>query len=234
MLHRLGPFSPEEKRATAVFLAAAAAWILVPFRDSIFPAFLARQLAWLDEYVIGIAAGAVLFFLPTGRRGGRKLLEWSDTSMVEWGILILFGGGIALSDAMFRTGLAAWLARAFVSIFGSPSTLVLIIVVTLLAILLTEVTSNTAVTSMLVPVVISVAGATGANPVSLTLATALGASLAFMLPVATPPNALVYSSGYIKLKEMVKAGAVLDFVGWIFTVVVVSLVASFVLGLFAR
>jgi sodium-dependent dicarboxylate transporter 2/3/5 len=135
---------------------------------------------------------------------------------------------------MFRTGLAAWLARAFVSIFGSPSTLVLIIVVTLLAILLTEVTSNTAVTSMLVPVVISVAGATGANPVSLTLATALGASLAFMLPVATPPNALVYSSGYIKLKEMVKAGAVLDFVGWIFTVVVVSLVASFVLGLFAR
>jgi len=174
----------------------------------------------------------LLFLSPVDLAQGRFLLDWSDSRFVDWGTLILFGGGIALSDALFKTGLASWIAASFVGLFGAPSTVVMILALVLMVVLLSEVTSNTAVTSMMVPIVISIAGATGQNPVALTLATALAASMGFMLPVATPPNALVYATGYIELKDMVRAGLVLDLLGWLFTVAVVVVFAGWIGGLF--
>ncbi|HEX9637668.1 MAG TPA: DASS family sodium-coupled anion symporter [Acidobacteriota bacterium] len=228
----LGPLNRGAAGTIAVFGLAAGLWVLMPFSAQLLPAALARQLAWLDEYAVGILAGTLLFLIPVELKQGKFLLDWSDTRFVDWGTLILFGGGIALSDALFKTGLAAWMAASFVGLFGTPSTLVLMFAVVLLVDLLTEVTSNTAVTSMMVPIVISVAAATGESPVALTIATALAASMAFMLPVATPPNALVYSTGFIELKDMVRAGAVLDILGWLFTVAILVVFAGWLAGLF--
>jgi sodium-dependent dicarboxylate transporter 2/3/5 len=214
----LSPLSRGEKGTIAIFLLAAFLWIVMPFREHIFPSAVAEHLAWLDEYAIGILAGVLLFFIPVNLAEGTFVLDWHDSRFVEWGTLILFGGGIALSDAMFKSGLASWIAYTFIGILGTPSTLVMIFAVVLLVDFLTEITSNTAVTTIMVPIVISVARTAGENPVTLAIATALAASMAFMLPVATPPNALVYATGRIRLMDMVKAGLILDVLGWLFTV----------------
>jgi sodium-dependent dicarboxylate transporter 2/3/5 len=145
----------------------------------------------------------------------------------------LFGGGIALSDAIFKTGLGTWIATSFVGVFGSPPTIVMMFVVVFLVDFLTEITSNTAVTSMMVPIVVSIAAKTGENPVALALSAALAASMAYMLPVATPPNALVYATGYIRLKDMVRAGFILDILGWLFTIAVLVVFAWLIFGVVA-
>lgn len=226
----LGALSVGERRTIGIFLLAVILWISNPFWQSLLPARLFRQLAWMDEYLIGLVCGTLLFFVPVNLREGKFLLDWEDTRCVDWGTLILFGGGIALSDAMFKSGLASWIATSFVGLFGAPSTVVLVVVVVFLIDFLTEVTSNTAVTSMMAPVVISIALKTGADPVTVTVATAIAASMAFMMPVATPPNALVFGTGYVRLKEMVRAGVVMDLAGWIVTVFVVLVLAGRLLG----
>jgi sodium-dependent dicarboxylate transporter 2/3/5 len=230
----LGPLSPGEKGAIAVFLLAVTLWVTNPFWPSLLPAALFARMAWVDEYLIGLLCGTLLFFIPLNLRQGQFLLDWRDTRFVDWGTLVLFGGGIAISDAMFKTGLASWIATSFVGLLGTPSTVVLIIAVVLLIELLTEVTSNTAVTSMMVPVAVSIAIKTGANPVAAAVATALAASMAFMLPVATPPNALVYGTGYIRLKDMVRTGLALDLVGWPVTVFIVLVIAGQLWGVLGQ
>ncbi len=222
----LGPLASGEKGTIAVFLLAVTLWVTNPFWNALLPAAVFAHLAWLDEYLIGLLCGTVLFFIPVRLREGVFLLDWKDTACVDWGTLTLFGGGIALSDGMFRTGLASWIAQTFVGLLGAPSTLALLFAVVLLIAILTEVTSNTAVTSMMVPVVISIAMKTGANPQTVAVATAIAASMAFMMPVATPPNALVYGTGYIRLREMVRAGLVLDLVGWLLTVFIVVVIGG--------
>ena len=230
---KLGPLSAGERRAVTIFLCAVVAWVTNPFWGLLFPEGLANQLAWVDEYTIGLGAGLLGFVVPVKLREPEFVLEWQDTRFVDWGTLILFGGGIALSDAMFKTGLASLIAHSFVSSLGSPSTLVMMIAVVFLIDFLTEVTSNTAVTSMMVPIFISVALTTGEDPVALALTVALAASLAFMLPVATPPNALVYSTGYVSIRQMVRSGFVLDILGWIVVVGVLTVVAGWIFGIVA-
>ncbi len=227
----LGPLSNGEKGTIAVFLLAVTLWVTNPFWEAILPAAVFAHLVWLDEYLIGLLCGTALFFIPVNLREGQFLLDWKDTTCVDWGTLTLFGGGIALSDGMFKTGLASWIAQTFVGLLGTPSTLALLFGVVLLIAMLTEVTSNTAVTSMMVPVVISIAMKTGANPQTVAVATAIAASMAFMMPVATPPNALVYGTGYIRLREMVRAGLVLDLLGWLLTVFIVVVIGGKVWGL---
>lgn len=122
------------------------------------------------------------------------------------------------------------MAKTAVSFLGSPSTLVIMFVIIILIELLTEVTSNTAVVSMMIPIIISIARGTENDPVALSIAAALAASMAFMLPVATPPNALVYGTGYIKITDMIKGGVILDFIAWFFTAVMVYFVADKILG----
>lgn len=223
---QLGPLTRGEKGTVVMFVLAGTLWLVMPFRGVLLPPSLSDHLSWLDEYAIGILAGTLLFLIPVNLKEGKFLLDWGDVKFVDWGTLILFGGGIALSDALFKSGLASWIAYAGTGWFESPSMVTMLLVVVLLAALLTEVTSNTAVTTMLVPVVISIARATGENPETLAIAVALGASMAFMLPVATPPNALVFGTGYVSLRDMLKGGVVLDLLGWLFTVAVITAIGG--------
>lgn len=227
----MGSLSAGEKGTISIFLLASFLWVVTPFRDHLLPPSISSHLAWLDEYAIGLLCGTLLFFIPINVRRGEFLLDWADTKFVDWGTLILFGGGIALSDAMFKSGLAAWIAHTFIGSLGTPSTLVMVVVIVLLVAMLTEVTSNTAITTMMVPIVISIARSTGENPITLAIATALAASMAFMLPVATPPNALVYGTGYVQLKDMVRGGLVLDLLGWLFTVGILVVFGAWVFGI---
>lgn len=223
-LERLGGFSRGELGTIAVFGLAVVLWVSNPFWQTLLPARVFSQLAWVDEYLIGLGCGMLLFFIPIER--GKFLLDWEESRCVDWGTLILFGGGIALSDGMFKTGLAQWIATSTVGVLGTPSTAVLVIGVVLLIDFLTEVTSNTAVTSMMVPVVISIAVKTGADPVTAAVAAAIAASLAFMMPVATPPNALVFGTGYVRVREMMRAGFAMNIAGWLVTVFVILVVAG--------
>ena len=229
-LATLGPFSGGEKLTLAVALLAVALWVSNPFWNTIFPSSLATQLSWVDEYVIGLMVGLVLFMIPVDLKEHKFLLDWKDSRFVDWGTLILFGGGIALSDAMFKTGLAAWIATSFVGLLGTPSTLTMMFCVVMFMGLLTEVTSNTAVTAMMVPVVISIAVRTGENAIALSVAAAVAASMAFMLPVATPPNALVFGTGYVKVKDMVRSGIMLEVIGWFMTVGIMVVFANWLFG----
>ncbi len=232
-LKELRGWSAGEKATVAVFLLAVVLWVSNPFWNSLLPSGIAGQLRWVDEYTIGIIAGILLFVMPVDWKNRTFALEWKDTKFVDWGTLILFGGGIALSDAMFKTGLASWIATSFVGLIGTPSTLVLVVLVVFLMAMLTEVTSNTAVTSMMVPVVMAIARGTGDDPVVLSVAAAVAASMAFMLPVATPPNALVYGTGYIKIRDMVRAGFLLNMVGWALTVLIIYVFGHIVFNIFA-
>ncbi len=226
----LGPLTRGEKETLGVFLLAVLLWVSNPFWDKLLPTGIANQLAWIDEYTIGLVAGVLLFVVPVDLRKGIHLLTWEDAKFVDWGTLILFGGGIALSDALFKTGLTSMIATSFVAAFGSPSTLLMVFAIILLIDFLTEVTSNTAVTTTMVPVIISIALRTGEDPTTLSVAAAVAASMAFMLPVATPPNALVYGTGYIRMKDMIKAGVFLDLLGWLMTVGILSVFGAWVFG----
>lgn len=227
----LGPLQRGEKIAVGVFALTVTLWVSNPFWHMLFPENVAAGLSWIDEYTIGLFAGILCFLLPVDLRTPRFLLEWKDTVFVDWGTLILFGGGIALSDAMFKTGLASWIATSFVGVFGAPSMLILVLAVVILVDFLTEIASNTAVTSMLVPIVISVALNTGADPVTLVVAAAVAASMAFMLPVATPPNALVYGTGYVGVGDMIRNGFILDILGWGMTALVLVVFGGWLFGL---
>ncbi len=228
----LGPLSGGEKGTLCVLAGAIVLWVSNPFWETILPAGIAKALPWVDEYSIGLICGVALFIFPSGGRGKGFILGWEDTKFVDWGTLILFGGGIALSDAMFRSGLASWIVVPAVELFGAPTPLLLLVVVVVVVDFLTEITSNTAVTSMIVPVVITVAAQSGVDPVMIAVGAAAAASMAFMLPVATPPNALVYGTGRVPLRDMMKTGFFLDLVGWVATVGVIYFLAHRLFGVF--
>lgn len=228
--HQLGKFSRGEKGSIAVFSMAVLLWLALPFRSELLPAFILSHIEWLDEYTTGLIAGLILFVIPVNIKERAFLLHWKDLRNVEWGALALVGGGIALSDAMFKTGFASWIAKSFISLIGSPSTLVMMCAVVLFVDFLTEIATNSAVISMMAPVVISIAQRTGENPVALAIAAAIASSMAFMLPVATPPNAIVYGTGYVKMREMMRAGFVLDIVGWLLTIGVLVVFGWMIFG----
>jgi sodium-dependent dicarboxylate transporter 2/3/5 len=133
---------------------------------------------------------------------------------------------------MFRTGFAGWLATSVVALFGKPSTLVLVFIIVLFMAFFTEITSNTAATSMMVPVLLAIAREGGQDAVSLAITAAMASSMAFMLPVATPPNALVYGTGFFRIKDMIKTGFCLEIVGWFLTVFIAYVFGYKVFGLF--
>ncbi len=211
---KFGKLSRAEKLTLAGFSLAVFLWTTNPFW-SLIPV-LGRKLEWFDEYLIAVFGCVVLFILPVDLSKRKFVLDWGDSKYVDWGTLLLFGGGIALSDALFKTGLANVMANEFIKIFGHPSPFLLMFVIVIFMDLLTEVTSNTAVTSMMVPILISISSGIGINPVVLVLPATLAASMAFMLPVATPPNALVYGSRYVTLLDMLRAGFILDIVMWLY------------------
>jgi sodium-dependent dicarboxylate transporter 2/3/5 len=164
----------------------------------------------LPEPVVAVFGAALLFVLPVDWRARRFTIEWREASRIDWGTLLLFGGGLALGGAMFRTGLAAWVGQGLLDWTGSDSLVALTFLFAWVALALTETTSNTASATMLAPLVIASAQAAGVSPIPPALATGLAASMAFMLPVSTPPNAIVYASGCVPILAMVRHGLVLD------------------------
>ncbi|MBN2562251.1 MAG: DASS family sodium-coupled anion symporter [Phycisphaerae bacterium] len=209
---RLGRLSTDETATLIAFAVVVLLWVTHAFWDKLLPEALYARVERFDIYEIGLLGAVLLFIVPVGR-DWRTVLDWRDAKYVEWGTLILFGGGIALSNAMFKTGLTNWLAETFVAWIGRPGPWISLALIVLLVDYLTEITSNTAVTSMMTPVLVGLAVPLGLPPVTLCVAAAMASSLAFMLPVATPPNALVYGSGYFRIAQMARAGFLMNLLG---------------------
>ena len=224
-LRKLGPMSGPEKIVTAASCALAFLWVFrqpihigaftVPGWSSLFP-----YPAHMHDATVGILIGVILFTVPVNWRGGiewkgrreRFIMDWRTVQHgVPWGIVILFGGGFALAAGMQETGLAEWIGSLLAGLKGTP-VWVIFPAACLLAVLLTEMTSNVATVLMLCPVLAEAALELGINPYLLLIPATIMASFAFMLPVATPPNAVVFSSGWITIPQMFRAGVALDLI----------------------
>ncbi|AKS41283.1 SLC13 family permease [Wenzhouxiangella marina] len=192
----LGPVSPEEKRIALVFMLTAALWITRPW--------LSDWLPGLSDAGIAVAAATALFVIPAPGKG-RALLTWPELRDLPWGILLLFGGGLSLASAIGSSGLDEAIGRAVLAFESWPTVLLLALSVTVI-LLLTEISSNTATAAAFLPVLGAAAIGLGADPMLFAIPAALAASCAFMLPVATPPNAIVYGSGHLDVPTMARAG----------------------------
>ena len=219
---RRGAWSTGQKSTVIAFCVTVFLWILpgilaLVYGDNSvqFKTFTAR----LPEGVAAIAGASLLFLLP-GNQGG-KAITWREAAKIDWGIVLLYGGGFALGVLSFKTGLAESLGTSLLGYLPASGETALLIASTIMAVILSEITSNTASANMIVPVVISIANAAGVDPVVPAMGATMGASLGFMLPVSTPCNAIVYGSGYIPLKKMIRYGIVVDIVG---VVVIITLV----------
>ncbi|HLO82200.1 MAG TPA: DASS family sodium-coupled anion symporter [Chitinophagaceae bacterium] len=199
----LGPLSKSEKRVLTVFLFTALMWMT---RDLINQLGIVK----LDDNMIAIMGALLLFIVPSGVNG-TKLLDWSDTSKMAWGILLLFGGGITLATAMEKAGLMDMLGQ-WIASYSGTDLFVLLVVVTTVTIFLSEVMSNIAQVIVFAPVVTSIAQAAGLNPLVLGIGMTLAASCASMMPMGTPPNAIVFASGHVRMKDMMKAGLVMNLI----------------------
>jgi sodium-dependent dicarboxylate transporter 2/3/5 len=196
-LRALGPMRWEERAVAAVFALTAALWIGRPLVE--------RALPGVTDTGIALFGALLLFVIPSRWRQGEFLLGWAEAKRLPWGVLLLFGGGLSLAAAVEANGLAAWIGGRLEGLGGLPALWVVLAVVGTV-ILLTELTSNTATAATFLPVVAAVAIGLGVEPLLLVLPTTLAASCAFMLPVATPPNAIVYGSGRVTVAQMVRAG----------------------------
>lgn len=205
----LGPLTGGERNVAVAFSVAVGGWVgpglLTAALGSSHP-LAARLASALPESVVAMVAAALLFVLPVDWRARRFTLTWTQGADIDWGTLLLFGGGLSLGAAMFRTGLAAALGHGLTRVSGAHSEIALLVLFTAIAVFLTEVTSNTATATMLVPLAIAAAQAGGVEPTLPAVGCALGCSMAFMLPVATPPNAIVYGSGRVPITHMVRSG----------------------------
>lgn len=202
-LAKLGPVSRGEMRVLVIFVLAAVAWVSLP---------LIMDKPPLSDAGIAVVAGVLLFLLPAGANRGVRLLDWDTATTLPWGVLLLFGGGLALSAQFTKSGLSTWIGTR-VSSWTGVSTILLIVLFTVGILLLTEMTSNTATAATFLPVAGGVAVGVGAHPMLLAVPVALAATCAFMLPVATPPNAIAYGSGYVTSAQMLKGGVWLNLTG---------------------
>lgn len=217
-LDALGPLGRGEKLVATVFLITASAWIFRPLlSDSLMP--------WLSDTGIAIAAAIAMFIIPVNTRKGEFLLDWETAKGIPWGVLLLFGGGLAMAGVISSSGLAEWIAQSL-GVAGTLPTLVMIVLVAGVIIFLTEVTSNTATAAAFLPLLGALAMSQGVSPLLLTVPAAIAASCAFMMPVATPPNAIVFSSGHMQISDMIRAGFALNLMG----IVVVTLLSYLLLG----
>jgi len=196
-LQRLGKISYEEKSVLAVFLVTAFAWITRSF-------LLTRILPGLDDTIIAIAAAVVLFLLPVKDRS-RSILRWEEAVKLPWGIILLFGSGMAIAEGFTSTGLAEWIGNHLTLLHGIAM-LILVMILIAAVNFLTEITSNLATTAMLLPILAPMALSIDVHPYILMVSATVAASCAFMLPVATPPNAVVFGSGYLRIPDMVRTG----------------------------
>lgn len=212
-LSNLGPMSSVEKRVALVFCCTAVLWIVMPFIDDHLPFD-------LDDAAIGLLGGTAMFIIPRGDDKEGALLGWHETKSLPWGVLILIGGGLSIAKAMEVSGIADFLGSSMEGLKGSPELLIIIIIVCIVMII-SHLMSNTATASTLLPALGSLAGSLGRERLSLTVPGALAASAVFMMPQATPPNAIVYASGRVTVSEMSRIGLVINVV----SMVIISLLS---------
>ncbi|MCL4127476.1 UNVERIFIED_CONTAM: hypothetical protein GTU68_043158 [Idotea baltica] len=214
----LGKLSFEEKVVLAVFTCTALAWITRSF-------LLQKIIPAIDDTIISVSFAILLFLLPASKKG-EKIITWEDAVKLPWGIVLLFGGGMALALGFESSGLALWIGNKLIVLETVPFIILLLILIMVVN-FLTEITSNIATTAMLLPVLISLAPTLGVHPYYLMIGATVAASCAFMLPVATPPNAVVFASGYLKIKDMVRNGIWMNIV----SILLLTLFIYFVLPL---
>ncbi|GLW05289.1 di- and tricarboxylate transporter [Microtetraspora sp. NBRC 13810] len=224
----LGRFSPGERNTLIAFGVAVTLWVtpgvvaLIAGDDSDLYRGVLRH---VDEGVVAVLAAALLFVLPIDWRARRFTLTWNEAVRIDWGTILLFGAGIALGGLLTDTGLAETVGQNVASLLGVSSLLGLTVLATLVAIVISETTSNTASVGIVVPIILPIAAAAGVNPLIPALAAVFGASYGFMLPVSTPPNAIVYGSGMVPITKMVRSGVVFDLIGAVVIVAGVMLMA---------
>jgi solute carrier family 13 (sodium-dependent dicarboxylate transporter), member 2/3/5 len=221
-LKRLGGFSRGETMVAIVFGFTALLWMIRPLIERWLPA--------ISDASIAIFGAVLLFLIPLDFRKGKFILTWKAASKLPWDILILFGGGFALAGGFSQSGLTTWIAGGLTVLQGFHP-LLLIAIAALLVIFLTELTSNSATASLTLPVVAAVAEAMELHPLGLMVTVAIAASFAFMMPVATPPNAIVFSSRYITIPQMARVGLGLNLLGFAFLLLTIAVWLPWVWGL---
>ena len=212
-----GPWSVPERRLVPLVALTVLAWVTLPLTEGLFPE------GGLTDGTIAVIAGLLLFVLPDGT--GRPMLTWREADRAPWGVIMMFGGGLALAAGMTASGLAAWLGEALLPLQAVPL-IVIALALTALVVVVTEFASNVATASAIMPVVASLVAVLGADPVLLAIPAAFAASWGFMLPSGTGPNAIAWATGHIALPRMLKAGLWLDLAGVVLMVGVVWLVAG--------
>jgi sodium-dependent dicarboxylate transporter 2/3/5 len=210
----LGRMTAPETRVAIVFSLLVIAWVGRPVFSRL------PGLSALDDSGIAMAGAIALFLIPSGDKTDPLLIRWQYVEKLPWNVLLLFGGGLTLANAVSHSGLAEWIGNSLQGFTALPL-IALVIVAASMIILLTEFTSNTATTATFLPIVGAVAVAASIDPIVLAVPVTLAASCAFMLPVATPPNAIVFGSGMLTIPKMVRAGVLLNIAG----ILVVSLAA---------
>jgi sodium-dependent dicarboxylate transporter 2/3/5 len=212
LLVNIGPMRKEEKMVTAIFILTAFCWITRSF-------ILQQLFPFIDDTIIAMTAGVLLFIVPTSNFKER-IISWEDAVKLPWGIILLFGGGMALAAGFQITGLASWLGSQM-SILEGLSLILLVFVIITFVNFFTEFTSNLATTAMLLPILAPIAISLSINPYLLMVACTIAASCAFMMPVATPPNAVVFGSGYLRIPDMIKSGIWMNIISIVFLTIMV-------------
>jgi sodium-dependent dicarboxylate transporter 2/3/5 len=233
-LHGLGKITRDEALSGLVFFMAAVLWITgsdLRLSETItiqgWRTVFGLEMA--TDATIAIAAATLLFLIPSKQRQGEMLLKWSHVHSLPWGVLLLFGGGFAIAGGFSSSGLSDVVGNLFAQMtFSSP--LVMVVVVCVVLTLLTEVTSNTATTNLVLPILAQASIALDIEPILLMIPATLSASCAFMMPVASPTQAIIFGSGYVKIKQMIRAGILFNLLGVIIVTTVFMLLSKFVFG----
>lgn len=214
----LGNMTLAEKRVLLIFCITAFLWLTRTFLWS-------RFIPRIDDTIIAILGALLLFVTPSGK-GREPLLDWKTGKRLPWDVLLIFGAGLAIAKGFSSTDLTGWLAGHFTQVNLAPYLILLIIIASIN--FLTEITSNTATASIMLPLLFSMSAPLGMQPLSLLIGAALACSCAFMLPVATPPNAIVFSSGHLKIRDMMRAGLIMNLV----SICLILLFVTLLVGLF--
>jgi len=228
-LRRIGPLSVAQRNVLMAFGLTATLWLapgILAIAGLADTPFARGYAAAIPEAVAAMTGAIALFVLPVNWRARQFTLTWEQAVRIDWGIVLLFGGGLAMGELAFSTGLAESMGRGITTWLPATSSLALIILFTGVAIVMSEAASNTASANMVVPIAIAVAVAAGVSPIGPALGATLGASMGFMMPISTPPNAIVYSSGHVPITSMMKHGVALDVAGFVIIVVLVSAMES--------
>ena len=219
LLKNLGKISYEEKIVLTVFCITAFLWITRSF-------LISKLIPAIDDTIIAMASATILFILPTKNRKEKKIINWESAVKLPWGILLLFGGGLALAEGFKTSGLAQWIGSQITQFENLPLFALLFVLIFAVN-FLTEITSNLATTAMLLPIIAPIALVLDVHPFTLMVGITVAASCAFMLPVATPPNAIVFGSGYLKIPDMMKAGIWMN----IISIILIAIITYYLLPL---